>query len=133
MSNIVNNISIINTTTTIVTGSIGATGSTGIGGYTGLTSPYGVFAGLTGSTGYQGFQITDWKEDMMRKYPRFTIKTEYDVMTFSPTSIIIDKTTNKEYKYKATNVTYIVDETEQFIQSLVIILRDQKINNILIL
>ena len=123
MSNIVNNISIINTTTTIVTGSIGVTGSTGIGGST----------GLTGSTGYQGFQITDWKEDMMRKYPRFTIKTEYDVMTFSPTSIIIDKTTNKEYKYKATNVTYIVDETEQFIQSLVIILRDEKINNILIL
>ena len=124
MSNIVNNISIINTTnTSIVTGSIGVTGSTGIGGST----------GLTGSTGYQGFQITDWKEDMMRKYPRFTIKTEYDVMTFSPTSIIIDKTTNKEYKYKATNVTYIVDETEQFIQSLVIILRDQKINNILIL
>ena len=124
MSNIVNNISIINTTTSIgVCGSIGVTGSTGIGGST----------GLTGSTGYQGFQITDWKEDMMRKYPRFTIKTEYDVMTFSPTSIIIDKTTNKEYKYKATNVTYIVDETEQFIQSLVIILRDQKINNILIL
>ena len=124
MSNIVNNISIINTTnTSIVTGSIGVTGSKGIGGST----------GLTGSTGYQGFQITDWKEDMMRKYPRFTIKTEYDVMTFSPTSIIIDKTTNKEYKYKATNVTYIVDETEQFIQSLVIILRDQKINNILIL
>jgi hypothetical protein len=124
MSNIVNNISIINTTnTSIVTGSIGVTGSTGIGGST----------GLTGSTGYQGFQITDWKEDMMKKYPRFTIKTEYDVMTFSPTSIIIDKTTNKEYKYKATNITYIVDETEQFIQSLVIILRDEKINNILIL
>ena len=131
MSNIVNNISIINTTnTSIVTGSIGVTGSTGIGGSTGLTGSTGY---QTGSTGYQGFQITDWKEDMMRKYPRFTIKTEYDVMTFSPTSIIIDKTTNKEYKYKATNVTYIVDETEQFIQSLVIILRDQKINNILIL
>ncbi len=126
MSNIVNNISMsINTTTNITTGSIGLTGSTGIGGS----------VGSKGTTGYQGFQgsITDWKDDMMKKYHnRFIIKTEYDPMTFTPTNLITDTNTNKEYKFTPNSISNLVEETEKFIQSLIIILRDEKINTILL-
>ena len=106
----------------------------------------GGHGGITGHPGPGGYQIkvvgtTDWKEDMMKKYPRFTIKTEYDAMTFSPTNIIIDNRTNEEYKFKpqsgttatitAGGVTTIMNETEQFIQSLIITIRDEKITNII--
>jgi hypothetical protein len=61
-------------------------------------------------------------------------------MTFSPTNIIIDNNTQKEYKFKpqsgttatitAGGVTTIMNETEIFIQALITIIRDEKINDI---
>jgi hypothetical protein len=88
-------------------------------------------AGYQGTSGPGGFQITDWKEDLQKKYPRFTITTEYDDMTFAPTSIIIDKRTGEEYKLTPFNMSNIVEETEQFIQRLIIIIREDKINTII--
>jgi hypothetical protein len=99
-------------------------------GYNNSTSgPVGI-SGHNGISGVPGV-ITDWKEDMMKKYPRFTIKTEYDPMTFSPTNIIIDNTTGEEYEFTPTNISNIVDETDKYIQSLINIIRDEKITNLL--
>jgi hypothetical protein len=85
--------------------------------------------GSTGSGGYQ--QITDWKEDIQKKYPRFTITTEYDAMTFAPTNTIIDKRTNKEYKLTLTSISDIMNETDLFIKQLIVTIRDKKINDII--
>ena len=83
----------------------------------------------SGSAG--GYQITDWKEDIQKKYPSFTITTEYDAMTFAPTNTIIDKRTNKEYKLTLTSISDIMNETDLFIQQLIITIRDKKINDII--
>ena len=104
-------------------GSIGAQGSIGTQGSIGIT-------GHQGTAGPQGY-MTDWKEDMMKKYPRFTIKTEYDTFSFSPTNIIIDNNTQKEYKFKPSNMSDIMNETEQFIQGLIVTIRDEKITTII--
>lgn len=88
-------------------------------------------AGYQGTSGPGGFQITDWKEDIQKKYPRFTITTEYDDMSFATISIIIDKRTGKKYKLKPSNISDIMNETEQFIQGLIITIREDKINNII--
>jgi hypothetical protein len=97
-------------------------GSGGQAGYQGSSS---------GSAG--GFQITDWKEDIQKKYNnRFIIKTDYDSMSFTPTNIIIDTTkTNKEYKFIPNSMSNIVNETDLFIQTLITTIRDEKITNII--
>jgi hypothetical protein len=96
--------------------------------------------GHKGTPGTQGYNMTDCKEDMtysifyfklQKKYSQFTIKTKYDKMTFSPTSIIIDKSTGEEYKFKPQSMYDIMNETEQFIQKLIITIREDKINNII--
>jgi hypothetical protein len=87
--------------------------------------------GSIGTQGQAGYQIKDWKEDIMNKYHnRFIIKTDYDTMSFAPTNIITDTNTNKEYEFKPQSISNIVEETEQFIQSLIIIIRDEKLNDI---
>jgi hypothetical protein len=92
----------------------------------------GGVAGHQGTSGPGGFQITDWREDIMNKYHnRFIIKTDYDTMSFTPTNIIIDTKTNKEYKFIPNSMSNIVEETEQFIQRLIITIRDEKITNII--
>jgi len=91
----------------------------------------GGVSGHQGTSGPGRYQITDWKEDMMKKYPRFTIKTEYDPMTFAPTNKIIDKRTNKEYKLTLTSISDIMNETDLFIQQLIVTIRDKKINDII--
>jgi nitric oxide reductase large subunit len=99
-------------------GSISTCGSIGIGGY-------------IKTQGQAGYQIKDWKEDIMNKYHnRFIIKTDYDTMSFAPTNIITDTKTNKEYEFKPQSMSNIVEETEKFIQELIIIIRDEKITNI---
>jgi hypothetical protein len=94
--------------------------------------------GHGGSTGHQG--ITDWKEELMRKYPQFTIKIEYEPMLnyIDPIHVIIDNKTNKEYKMKpnlqvtlSTTMSNIMNETEKFIQSLIITIRDEKITQVI--
>ena len=88
--------------------------------------------GSGGSTGSGGYQITDWKEDIQNKYHnRFTITTEYDNMTLVPTNTIIDKRTNKEYKLTLTSISDIMNETDLFIQQLIVTIRDKKINTII--
>jgi len=112
-------------------GSVGIPGSVGTCGSTGIGGPVGS-KGISGKAGPAGFQITDWKDDLMKKYNnRFFIKTEYDVMTFAPTNIIIDTNTNKDYKFKPSNMSDMANETDHFIQGLIILIRDNKINNIL--
>jgi hypothetical protein len=97
----------------------------------------GGVSGHQGTAGPGGFQITDWKEDLQKKYNnRFTIKVEYDAMTFAPNHVVIDNNTNKQYKinYTKTNPTStsnIMNETEQFIQGLIITIRDEKITTII--
>lgn len=124
--------------------SVGVVGSIGI---TGVTSGYSNTAigtsgvhgtiGSQGIAGQAGFSITDWKDDMMKKYNnRFTIKTEYDEMTLTPIKIIIDTNTNQEYKFKPTwkkisSASDMLNEMDKFIQSLVITIRDSKISDIL--
>jgi hypothetical protein len=116
----------------LIYGSGGHGGSTGWSG-NGLSS----HGGTSGSGGYQ---ITDWKDELMRKYPQFTIKIEYEPMLnyIDPIHIIIDNKTNKEYKMKpnlqvtlSTTMYNIMNETEQFIQGLIIKIRDEKITNII--
>jgi hypothetical protein len=118
-----NNI-VTNTCSSIIGGQVSTTlgtcGSIAIGGT----------IGAQGTAGPAGYQIKDWKEDIMNKYPRFIIKTDYDTMSFAPTNIITDTNTNKEYEFKPQSISNIVEETEQFIQSLIIIIRDEKLNDI---
>ena len=98
-------------------------GSTGHGGLT----------GHQGTSGPGGYQITDWKDELMKKYPQFTIKIEYEPMNnyIDPIHVIIDKITNEEYKFKPSNMSNIMNETEQFIQQLIITIRDEKITTII--
>jgi hypothetical protein len=111
----------------IVTGSqnsIGTCGSIGFGGTIGANG--------TGGPGSGAYQITDWKEEMQKKYHnRFIIKTDYDAMTFAPTNIIIDNTTNREYIFIPKNMSNIVKETDKFIQTLIVMIRDEKLDNII--
>jgi hypothetical protein len=94
-------------------------------------------AGITGHQGTSGpgaFQITDWKDELMRKYPQFTIKIEYEPMLnyIDPIHVVTDNRTNKQYKIKhTTNQSNIMNETEQFIQGLIITIRDEKITTII--
>jgi hypothetical protein len=87
--------------------------------------------GINGGTNPRGYQITDWKEDLQKKYPRFIIKTDYDTMSFAPTNIITDTKTNKEYEFTPKSMSNIVEETEQFIQRLIITIRDEKLNTLI--
>jgi len=103
-----------------ISGSISITGSVGSIGITGST-------GYQGTSGPGGFQITDYEKELMKKYPRFNIKTEYDAMTFNPIHVVIDNNTNKEYKINHTSM----NETEQFIQTLIITIREDKINTLI--
>ena len=105
---------------------IGTCGSIGTQGLIGTCGSIGT----TGSVGYQGY-MTDWKEDMMKKYPRFNIKTDYDTMSFAPTNIITDTRTNKEYEFKPNNISDIMNETDKFIQGLIIEIRDEKLNTLI--
>ena len=108
-------------------GSIGIQGSIGTQGSIGITGAQG-----TGGPGSGAYQITDWKEDIMKKYHnRFIIKTDYDTMSFAPNNIIKDTKTNKEYEFKPQSISNIVNETDQFIQALITIIRDEKLNTII--
>jgi hypothetical protein len=101
----------------------------GSGGQGGIKGHQGSSSGSAG-----GFQITDWKEELMRKYPQFTIKIEYEPMLnyIDPIHIIIDNRTNKQYKIKHTNnQSNIMNETKQFIQELIIKIRDEKITQVI--
>lgn len=87
--------------------------------------------GMQGTAGPAGY-ITDWKEELQKKYPRFTIKTEYDSKTMAPTIIINDTANNyQEYRINPKSVTNTPKETEQLIQEIIINIRQVKINNIL--
>jgi hypothetical protein len=88
--------------------------------------------GSINTQGQAGYQIRDWKEDIMNKYHnRFTIKTEYDAMSFAPIITVIDNNTNKEYKLKQQFTHTQPEETDLFIQQLITDIRETKINNII--
>ena len=119
-----NNI-VTNTCSSIIGGQVSTTlgtcGSIAIGGT----------IGAQGTAGPAGYQIKDWKEDIMNKYPRFIIKTDYDTMSFAPTNIITDTKTNKEYKFIPKSMSDIVNETDRFIQQIIINIRDEKLNTLI--
>ncbi len=87
--------------------------------------------GSIGTQGQAGYLI-DWKEDIQKKYNnRFIIKTDYNTMSLAPTNIITDTKTNKEYEFKPQSISNIVEQTDQFIQSLITIIRDEKLNTLI--
>jgi hypothetical protein len=74
---------------------------------------------ITGRINPQDIQHTvgfDWKDQLMRKYPQFTIKSEYDDIIFTPVHVVIDTHTKKVYKVPH--------------NKLIITIRDKKINTI---
>ena len=94
--------------------------------------------GIGGITGHQGtagpggyIQIKNWKEQLMEKYPRFIIKTEYNHIRLDPTYVIVDNINNEEYKIENTTWYNQMDEIEQFIKQLIVTIRDEKINNLI--
>ena len=114
-------------------GSIGTQGITSrsITQITGTSGLHGVI-GSNGIQGTSGPAGSDWKQIIEDKYKnRFIIKTEYDAITLAPTTIIIDNNTGEEYKFKPLSMYNIMNETENFINELIITLRDLKINNII--
>ncbi len=98
--------------------------------------------GQGGSSGPGSFQIPqsqDWKEMVENKYNnRFTITNEYDSTDLSTKCIIIDTNSNKQYKFTSspnlltyTYMSNIMNETDQFIQGLIIKIRDEKISQVI--
>jgi hypothetical protein len=68
----------------------------------------------------------------MNKYHnRFIIKTDYDTMSFTPTNIITDTRTNKEYKFIPKSMSDIENVTDRFIQQLIITIRDETLNTLI--
>lgn len=105
---------------------------TGTCGTSGIHSVIGS-VGLQGTAGPGGY-LTDWKEELMKNYPRFTIKTEY--VANVPSNIVIDNNTGIEYKLtspsnKPLSMYGIINETEQFIKQLIIDIRQEKITSII--
>ena len=96
--------------------------------------PIGTCGGLQtiNTQGQAGYQITNWQDELENKYNnRFTIKTEYDNMTFAPIITVIDNNTNKEYKLKQQFTHTQPEETDLFIQELIITIRDEKLNTLI--
>jgi hypothetical protein len=102
-----------------------------IGGQRSINTCGSISIGGSISTQGQAGYLTDWKDDMMKKYPNLIIKTDYNTMSFAPTNIITDTRTNKEYEFTPNSISNIVEETEQFIQTLITTIRDEKITNII--
>ena len=112
--------------------------SNNVYGVCGSTGSISVALGYNNiSTGYNNIAIghsiiTDWKDDVMKKYHmRFTIKSEYDEMTFAPLFTIIDTNNFNEYKIKPKGIPGIHIEVDEYIQKLIIDIREEKITNIL--
>lgn len=127
-------------------GSIGSTGSVGAQGVCGVRSTTGHNnvaigynstsgpVGMSGHTGISGVPgvMTDWKDELMKKYHmRFVIKSEYDAMTFAPSFTIIDTNNFNEYKLKPKSMSDSNIEVDEYIQKLIIDIREEKITNIL--
>lgn len=52
-------------------------------------------------------------------------------MDFSPINLITDTTTDREYKFIPKSMSNIVNETDKFIQTLIVMIRDEKLDNII--
>lgn len=128
----------------VIIGSVGPVGTQGVCGVRSITTGYNNVAigynstsgpaGMSGNIGTPGVPgvITDWKDDLMKKYHmRFVIKSEYDAMTFAPLFTIIDTNNFNEYKLKPKNMSNSHIEVDEYIQKLIIDIREEKITNIL--
>jgi hypothetical protein len=123
-----------------VCGSTGAQGVCGIRsttGYNNVAIGYNSTSGPSGMSGHTGISgvpgvMTDWKDDIMKKYHmRFSIKSEYDAMTLAPSFTIIDTNNFNEYKLKPKSMSDSHIEVDEYIQKLIIDIREEKITNIL--
>ena len=90
------------------------------------------YVGMSGVSGVAGINIEERIMKIMEKYNnRFTIKTQYDEMTFQPINEITDNTTGEKYTFKPNSITDMGDEIEKFMQKLVTDIRQDKINDII--
>ena len=100
---------------------------TGSSGIIGTPGPIGI----TGMKGTAGYQIIDWKNELMNKYPRFTIKTEYDNKTLAPIINITDTINNKVCTLMPKSITFAIEEVESLIKEIITNTRQEIINNII--
>lgn len=109
-----------------VYGVCGSTGSISVAlGYNNISTGYNNISGVPGV-------MTDWKDDVMKKYHmRFTIKSEYDVISFTPLFTIIDTNNFNEYKIKPKGIPGIHIEVDEYIQKIIVDTREEKITEIL--
>jgi len=99
--------------------------------------------GITGAKGTPGnqFQIEELEELQKKYHNRFIIRIEYDDVDLSPTILIKDThevrvskdttTTDREYKFIPKSISNIVNETDKFIQTLIVMIRDEKLDKII--
>lgn len=69
-------------------------------------------------------------EEIMIKYPNFTIITQYDEMTLQPKTIVIDIINNKTYDMK-TLWNWGTNNIDKFITEIITNTRNEKITNII--
>jgi hypothetical protein len=69
-------------------------------------------------------------EELMIKYPNFNIVYVYDENSLQPKTIITDNINNKTYEMK-TLFNWGKNNIEEFIQQIIVMTRNQKINNII--
>jgi len=69
-------------------------------------------------------------EELMIKYPNFNIVYVYDENSLQPKTIITDNINNKTYEMK-TLWNWGKNNIEEFIQQIIVMTRNQKINNII--
>ena len=69
-------------------------------------------------------------EELMIKYPNFNIVYVYDENSLQPKTIITDNINNKTYEMK-TLFNWGKNNIEESIQQIIVMTRNQKINNII--
>jgi len=69
-------------------------------------------------------------EELMIKYPNFNIVYVYDENSLQPKTIITDNINNKTYEMKIL-WNCGKNNIEEFIQQIIVMTRNQKINNII--
>ena len=100
---------------------------TGSSGTIGIPGPIGT----QGTPGPNAYQIIDWKNELMNKYPRFIITTEYDNKTLAPIINITDTINNKVSTLMPKAITFQIEEVESLIQQIITDTRQEIINNII--
>jgi hypothetical protein len=89
--------------------------------------PVGI-SGSMGTSGPSGYGINEVKRKYMN---RFNIDAFLEPDNFMPLYKIIDNITGVEYKLRPTSMITIIEELENYLNELIINIRNEKINNII--